>query len=203
MSVRNHAHLPTSLTRQITIDTTPPLPGAVFDASFESPDRDFVAHDPEGSALQLESWWTGFFDRETDVAFYQYIFADHCANESYFTFPLMPDSAVTETRDTFATWDAPAPGTYYATVVAYNNALRPSVPVCSDGITTDTAPPSFEGVVIPGAVVAPGLVLGPEGEVWLIDSNRERLLAEEPSEMCTDQATPLSDLSQYPIRMAR
>lgn len=202
VSVRNHAHLPTSLTRQITIDTTPPLPGAVFDASFESPDRDFVAHDPGGSAQQLESWWTGFFDRETDVAFYQYIFTDHCANESYFTFPLMPDSAVAETRDTFATWVPPAPGTHYATVVAYNNALRPSVPVCSDGITTDTAPPSFEGVVIPGAVVAPGLALGPEGEVWLIDSNRERLLAEEPSEMCTDQATPLSDLSQYPIRMA-
>ena len=203
MSVSNHARLPTSLTRQITIDTTPPLPGAVFDASFESPDRDFVSHDPGGSVLQLESWWTGFFDRETDVAFYQYVFTDHCANESYFTIPLEPDSAVTETVDTGVTWTPPGPGTYYTTVVAYNNALRPSPPVCSDGITTDTAPPSFEGVVIPGAVVSPGLALGPEGQVWLIDSNRERLLAAGPSELCVDRATPLDDLSQYPIRMAR
>ena len=200
VSVTNHARLPTSLTHQITVDTTLPLPGAVFDASFESYDLDFVAHDLGDSALQLEAWWTGFFDRETDIAFYQYIFTDHCANESYFTLPLALDSVVTETVDTFASWTPPGPGTYYTTVVAYNNALRPSVPVCSDGITIDTAPPSFEGVVIPGAVVSPGLVLGPEDQVWFIDSNRERVMAEGQSEVCISRSTPLSDLSQYPIR---
>ena len=47
-------------------------------------------------------------------------------------------------------------GTYYLTVVAWNAALSPSTPVCSDGLTVDTTPPLFEGVFIPGGMVEAG-----------------------------------------------
>ena len=52
------------------------------------------------------------------------------------------------TDDTFATIDVSETGTYYITVVAYNEALEPSTPVCSDGITIDTTPPQVQPIYI-------------------------------------------------------
>ena len=34
-----------------------------------------------------------------------------------------------------------SPGVYHVTVVAYNAAMEPSKPVCSDGVTVDTTEP--------------------------------------------------------------
>ena len=51
----------------------------------------------------LQGWWAGFFDRETDVQFYQYMFGTECANSSHFTYPLQADSIVTETDTNTAT----------------------------------------------------------------------------------------------------
>ena len=56
---------------------------------------------------------------------------------------------VTETLSTETVWLAPAPGTYFATVVAYNRALHPSAPVCSNGITIDSSPPVITRVSLP------------------------------------------------------
>lgn len=56
---------------------------------------------------------------------------------------------VTETVSNEAVWLAPAPGIYFATVVAYNSALRPSAPVCSNGITIDSSPPIITRVSLP------------------------------------------------------
>ena len=197
VAVTNHALLTSSLLHHITVDTTPPLPGVVFDATLGSRDLDFQQD------LTVHAWWSGFFDRETDIAFYQYVFDTHCANESYFSFPLGDGSNVIETTETFASWVAIETGTYIVTVVAYNNGLQPSLPVCSDGITIDVIPPSFEGVHIPGAVVEPGLARNAEGEVWVIDGTRERRLVGVASEneVCGNRSTLLGDLSQYPIRM--
>lgn len=92
---------------------------------------------------------------------------------------------------------------YYLTVVAWNSALSPSEPVCSDGLTVDMLPPVFEGVVIPGGVVTPGLVQDRTGTVWLIGDDRRRDIVGEGEETsaCINRATPLSDISEYPIRM--
>ena len=87
-------------------------------------------------------------------------------------------------------------------MVAWNSALSPSSPVCSDGLTVDTTPPVFEGVIIPGARVGAGLAYGMDERVWLIGSDRSRVLVEDDTtEQCRNRATFLPDetLSTFPI----
>ena len=52
-----------------------------------------------------------------------------------------------ETEDTFANHGVQETGTFHVTVVAYNEALEPSNPVCSDGITVDTTPPQVNKIL--------------------------------------------------------
>lgn len=94
-------------------------------------------------------------------------------------------------------------GTYFLTVVAWNSALSPSVPVCSDGLTLDITPPWFGGVVIPGSVVEGGLAQDASGVVWWVgpDRGREMVRGGGESTECTTRATSISDLSAYPIKM--
>ena len=193
VTVTNHALLSSTLSHSFTVDTTPPLPGDVFDGTPGLGDSDFQ------TTFELSAWWAGFFDRETDVVFYQYIFDTQCANSSVFSYPLRPSSVVMETRITTATWNAPTNGTYYVTVVAYNQALQPSTPVCSDGVTIDTVPPEFMGVVIPGAVVDAGLVRDVTGEVWYVRADRVRVWVGSGVGACLNRSTLLDDLSAYPI----
>ena len=80
---------------------------------------------------------------------------------------------MTETESTSASWKAASLGTYHVTVVAYNRALEASVPVCSDGVTVDTTPPSVEEVRVLDAHTAEGLVRS-LGKVWFVDNSRQR-----------------------------
>ena len=48
---------------------------------------------------------------------------------------------VVQTEDTFATNVVTKTGKYYVTVVAFNAALEPSRPICSDGVTIDKTAP--------------------------------------------------------------
>ena len=65
---------------------------------------------------------------------------------------------ITTTHNTYMSESVSQTGTYYTTVVAYNNALGPSHPVCSDGVTIDTTGPSVASVHVNHAFVKPGLV---------------------------------------------
>ena len=165
--VTNHALLTSSLTLKITTDTTPPLTGVAMDATPGSGDLDYQQN------LTLSAWWADFFDRDTSILLFQYRFGTECTGEELFSHPLPTSTAVRETENMAATWEAPGPGTYYVTVVAFNHALQPSRPACSDGVTIDVSPPEFAGLVLPGAVVTPGLVWS-GGEVWVIGETRER-----------------------------
>ena len=198
VTVTNFARLSSTLEHSFTVDTTPPTPGAVFDG-IQLPDIDYQNH------LTLSAWWTGFFDRETDIPFYQYIFSDYCAVADIFSYPLNASSGVSQTRVTSATWEAPGEGTYYITVVAYNNALQPSSAVCSDGITVDLTPPTFMGVSIPGARVKPGLVVDSGGQFWLVERERERVMVDGYSGWCANSSTLMDDLelSAFPIKRFR
>lgn len=93
ITATNHAYLSSQLSLVFTVDATPPLPGVVFDGAPQGADVDY-----EGEDLMLRGWWEGFFDRESDVTFYQYLFAEECANRSVFTYPLPAGSAVMETN---------------------------------------------------------------------------------------------------------
>lgn len=88
----NHAFITTQLSLVFTVDTTPPLPGVVLDGLPMAADVDYT-----DNGRTLGGHWQGFFDRESDVMFYQYVFADECANTSVFTYPLPVDSVVMTT----------------------------------------------------------------------------------------------------------
>lgn len=85
--VTNWGYLQTQLTQQITIDTTPPLHGVVFDGNSSS-DIDYQ-QEP-----LVTAWWAGFFDRESDIQFYQYIFGTSCADQSTFTIPALHNVSI-------------------------------------------------------------------------------------------------------------
>ena len=91
-----------------------------------------------------------------------------------------------QTYEQFASWTAPGDGTYYVTVVAFNSAREPSVPVCSDGVIVDTVPPTMEAFFVEGAHIEPGLVPGSTAaEVWYMDSERRVRLVDSPDAACT------------------
>ena len=100
ITATNHALLSSSTSLIFTVDTTPPLPGAVFDAPLGETDIDYQ------TTPTLTGWWAGFFDRETDILFYQYMFGKECGNSSVFTLPLDPESSVRETNMNSATTEA-------------------------------------------------------------------------------------------------
>ena len=60
-------------------------------------------------------------------------------------------------------------GTYFVTVVAYNGAMDPSMPVCSDGNTIDQTPPLLSDVDIKATLIRDGMVKTTDGQLWFID----------------------------------
>lgn len=83
VKITNHARLTATLTHRFTVDVTPPHEGVVFEGPVGSTNVDYQQQ------LEVSIWWTGFFDRETDVLFYQLSASTECRNDSYFTYPAM------------------------------------------------------------------------------------------------------------------
>lgn len=81
MAITNHARLTATLTHRFTVDVTPPLEGVVFEGPVGSTGIDYQQE------LEVPVWWTGFFDRETDVLLYQLTVGTECRNSSHFTYP--------------------------------------------------------------------------------------------------------------------
>lgn len=91
---------------------------------------------------------------------------------------------INDTVNTFATYDAPSPGTYYITVVAYNKAFHMSKPVCSDGVTITTTIPSVKNVIIMNARTKPRIVRETDGHEWYIDETLQRHYLENSTSKC-------------------
>ena len=197
VTATNHAQLQASLTKQFTVDLTPPLKGAVFEKNFN---RDLLDIDYQTTYSFIVEW-EGFFDRETSIIVYQYIIDSECKDSGSFQYPNLGSSLATDTMQTSFNWTASSAGTYYTTVVAYNGAYLPSDPVCSDGITIDTERPIVSGVDIPGAKVQEGLVAS-DGQVWLIHENRERSLIGGDKKDCEGNGLNITkeELSGFPLR---
>ncbi|KAK7500608.1 hypothetical protein BaRGS_00008183, partial [Batillaria attramentaria] len=178
VTVRNHAKLTTTIRKQITLDASPPHQGAVHDGIPGSPEVDYQ------SSTSLHAHWSDFFDRESGIKFYQYAFHTACLTASSFGH-VTDDSRVNVTYGTTASWEAPGPGTYYVTVVAYNSAIEPSDPVCSDGVTVDVTAPAVSEVYVEGAYIAAGLVRQVDSDnIWLVDVDRRRRLVDSPDQAC-------------------
>ncbi|XP_046561789.1 uncharacterized protein LOC124270793 [Haliotis rubra] len=194
VNVTNHAKLTTKMEFKVTIDTSSPHPGVVQDGQFGNPEVDYQQH------LQLYSHWDGFLDKESGVKFYQYKFGPHCLSANEFGVN-KSSFEVTETYSTSASWTAPSVGKYHVTVVAFNRALEASDPVCSDGVTVDTTPPSVSEVAVRDSRVMEGLVKSSDNTVWFIDAHRRRTRVVNPDGSCSSKATPVGDkrLSLFPI----
>ncbi|CAH1242631.1 Hypp6913 [Branchiostoma lanceolatum] len=191
VTVTNNAMLVTTVTFQVTVDESPPTAGHVQNALSGQRDLDFQQD------LQLHAWWDGFFDRESGVEFYQYAFANRCLGEDEFGIP--QPQQIHNTTGKFASWTAPAAGTYFCTVVAFNPALTPSQSACSDGITVDASPPSVRHVKLKGFHARPGLVTDDRGNVWIVNKNGEREVVMDPPESCRNGSKHREDMDLWPI----
>lgn len=90
-----------------------------------------------------------------------------------------------ETYSVGAVHEVSSEGTYYVCVVAYNRALEPSKPVCSDGVTVRTAIPKVKEVAISGAFIKGGLVTDAfKSSVWVLEDTRVRKLIDNPTKNC-------------------
>ncbi|KAK3801475.1 hypothetical protein RRG08_010055 [Elysia crispata] len=195
ITVTNHANLITVLTEQITIDNSPPEGGHVMDSSSGSDDEDFR------SDRNLQAHWEGFFDKESSVRFYQNGWDTSCLSASNFD-EHSPSNKVTQTSNTYASYTAPSWNTkYYCTVVAYNEALAKSDPVCSDGIIADSNTPSISKIWVEGVSIPPGRIrVG--NDVYLIESDRMRVAVDSPTSSCRSSSYSVSSfyLDHFPSR---
>ena len=99
--------------------------------------------------------WHGFIDHESGIRLYKVGLAERCLtikdlhqdNGTY------DDCNIDEIEAPENTIRLPAnfTGKRYVSVIALNNAMEPSQPACSDGITKDISPPVFHNVRLANA----------------------------------------------------
>ncbi|XP_078616232.1 uncharacterized protein LOC144884653 [Branchiostoma floridae x Branchiostoma japonicum] len=188
ITVTNNAMLQLKETFQVTVDRSPPLPGHVHDSLPGETDTDYQQD------VIIHASWEGFFDRESGIMFYLVSIAEKCTSLGNMTSE-GNNSFSTNTTSTYVTWEAPHPGSYYCTVVAFNRALEPSAPVCSDGVTVDTTPPVLREVVVDNAHYKPGLLQDGEGHVWMVDRNGYRY----PAPACGNLSRQVDDIELWPL----
>ncbi|CAC5386466.1 unnamed protein product [Mytilus coruscus] len=193
ISVTSIAQLTTVLTRKITVDISPPHPGAVYDGQQGNPEIDYQ------QGMDLHSYWDQFFDRESGVFFYQYIVNTTCADKTDFVLDGSNPNIV-ETYNNFGSHTVSGDGTYYFTVVAYNRALDPSEPVCSDGVTIDSSVPGVKEVVVKDSLITGGVVKDPDNvDYYILGPDRVRRLIPNPTADCITKATALNSINLFPL----
>ncbi|CAG2233138.1 unnamed protein product [Mytilus edulis] len=194
ISVTSIAKLTTGLTKKITVDISPPHQGAVHDGQPGNPEIDYQ------QGMDLHAYWDQFFDRESGVFFYQYIVKTTCADKTDFVLDGSNPNII-ETYNTFGSHTVSGDGTYYFTVVAYNRALDPSEPVCSDGVTIDSSVPGVKEVVVKDSLITGGLVKDHPDNVdyYILGPDRVRRLIPNPTADCITKATALNGVDLFPL----
>ncbi|XP_077866322.1 uncharacterized protein LOC144354078 [Saccoglossus kowalevskii] len=192
ITVTNQARLHTSREFKVTVDTSPPHEGSIIDNIPGEPDLDYQQE------YLIHASWDGFFDRESGVSFYVYYFGESCvsADAVNISIPIAPP--LIDTRSTHAEWLAPGPGKYHSTVIAYNRALEPSKPVCSDGVTIDTTVPVIQEVIIDDVFMRPGLLKDDDDILWFVDQQRYKQILINTSDICIGAARYESNMNMYP-----
>ncbi|ESO88609.1 hypothetical protein LOTGIDRAFT_165393 [Lottia gigantea] len=192
VNVMNNAKLHSTLTYKITIDTSPPHVGAVHDGRDGEPEVDYQP------VKTLQAHWEGFFDKESGVRYYHYGFSTGCLTAEDFHFEIQNTPEINETSVTHATWLAPTDGQYYITVVAYNAALQPSQPVCSDGVVIDSTRPIVSEIFIDQARIEAGLVSN-DRKLYYINNRRQIHQIQNPDPDCLQKGRPIEDISLFPV----
>ncbi|XP_071153805.1 uncharacterized protein [Mytilus edulis] len=191
VTVINKARLKTVLTKKITIDTSAPQPGIVHDGLPDNPEIDYQQN------LQLHVYWNGFFDPESGVKYYKYVFSDHCWERKN----LINVSLGSETFNTFASFTASNEGKYYVSVVAFNRANEASSLVCSDGVTISSSVPYVVDIAVKDLRTVPRLIEDKNNDIWYLDESLTRHPFNNSKNSCSSTSSLVDDIDIYPKSM--
>ena len=176
----------------VTVDSSPPLSGQVIDGIVGQMDID------SQQSNTIRAYWLGFQDPESGIRYYKYSVASSCLTKANFTSDKSTIYKTSSQSCDFIT--ATGPGTYYVSVIAYNNALESSAVACSDGVAVDNTPPTIEKISVSHLRSTPGIIKEAKGnEVWIIDDNRLRQRLTGLESVCSAHALIVKDISIYPL----
>ena len=122
----------------ILVDDSPPVAGVVIEGATGTPDIDY------SSGEEIIVSWDGFIDHESGIKLYKIGFDKQCFPIEYFM--KREENATFVSYQTSLKVKSHGSGAYFTTVVAFNNAMEPSIPVCSDGIIFDDTPPNVSDI---------------------------------------------------------
>ena len=176
----------------ITVDSSPPLPGHVIDGISGQLDID------SQQSNTIHAYWQGFSDAESGIHHYKYAVDTTCLSKEQIN---SGNITVYRTSNEYIfPITVKNNGTYYVSVVAYNNALEPSDVLCSDGVTVDGTPPTLQHISVDHLRSVPGLIKQKTSkEIWLLDENRQRQLLKGFETICDQNTLLVNDINIYPL----
>ncbi|XP_052788821.1 uncharacterized protein LOC128223586 [Mya arenaria] len=171
IKVTNMAGLSTTEHIDVLVDDSPPSEGVVYEGPEDSPDIDYT------SDVSILVHWHGFIDHESGIKLYRVGLSDRClSSKDLNNFTEVPSISILMELP-FSEELVRIPTTFtgkrFLTVIALNNAMEPSKPVCSDGITRDLSPPEFRNMTLQHGQSSASL-LCLHDEVYLMQTNMQR-----------------------------
>ena len=123
-------------------------------------DNDIIAH------------WHGFIDHESGINMYRVGLAERCLYADEVTKNHSHVIAFSEVlhSEKSVIFHTNRTGKLFVTVVAFNNAMEPSKPVCSDGVTRDDTPPSVVNITLQNSKWSESIVCA-NNIAWLMHSS--------------------------------
>ncbi|XP_069134360.1 uncharacterized protein [Argopecten irradians] len=170
LSVTNDARLSFVEHKEVLADDSPPAVGVVSEGSVVGEDIDYTSEET------VTVHWDGFIDHESGIHSYKVGVGNSCLDKDAFgginnsDVTLHDETSIITTTFQSARVTLAAEGQYFVTVVAYNNAMESSDPVCSDGIVLDKTPPLITNVTLKSAT-STGCMVCSEGTAWYITRN--------------------------------
>ncbi|KAL3857349.1 hypothetical protein ACJMK2_012025 [Sinanodonta woodiana] len=179
IAVTNNARLVTVEQLDILVDDSPPASGVIQEGSTFEPDLDYAS---EGN-ITLN--WDGFIDHESGIKQYSVGIASRCLTlEELQNNATVNDSKIIQIKNVVgndAHFSIMGQGHYFSSIIAYNNAMRPSAVVCSDGFTIDSSPPLISNMVVKNAKCNE-LIACDKDTVYLIRDNLMKIPLKKTTE---------------------
>ncbi|KAL4218457.1 hypothetical protein ACF0H5_023192 [Mactra antiquata] len=198
IKVTNNAMLSNIEHVDILVDDSPPEVGVVYEGSESSPDIDYTSDD------SFIVHWKGFIDHESGIKVYRIGLATRCLGQKeLYNFTNIDDiEYYEEVPFTELSTRVPAnfTGKMFITVVALNNAMDPSQPVCTDGITRDISPPYIRNLTLDYASWRESIACH-ERTSWLLKSSLSKISLQnisQCSQKCTNVSTNYTMIDALP-----
>ncbi|XP_069134181.1 uncharacterized protein [Argopecten irradians] len=186
ITVTNVARLFTIDHLEVLADDSPPAPGVVMEGVVGTPDIDYISEET------VIVSWAGFIDHESGIKLYKVGLATECLEDADFVISnsMNNDTHLQETTIESVRVSLPQDGKYYVTVVAYNNAMEPSKPVCSDGIVLDRTKPKLVNLTLQSATMRETIICS-DGSAWFITANltKHEMNDTDHSDYCMNSTT--------------